>query len=59
MLKLEKEGLITINRYNEASESRRLLYKKIIQNEIENKELKETPNHPYAEFLHEHFPDLI
>jgi NitT/TauT family transport system substrate-binding protein len=58
-LKLEKEGLITINRYNEASESRRLLYKKIIQNEIENKELKETPNHPYAEFLHEHFPDLI
>ena len=59
MLKLEKEGLITINRYNEASESRKLLYKKIIQNEIENKELKENLNHPYAEFLHEHFPDLI
>lgn len=59
LLKLEKEGLIKINWFHDAKEERKLLYKKIIQKEIESKELKQDLTHPYTEFLQEHFPDLF
>ena len=59
ILKLEKQGKIIINRYENMTEEEREKWRKIVIKDIEMKELKNYPDESYTQFLHENFPDLI
>ena len=59
ILKLEKQGQIVINRYENMTETEREKWRSIVIKDIEMKELKDDKDSSYAQFLHENFPDLI
>ena len=59
LLRQEKLGNLVINRHENMSEEEKAKYRKIVENDIQVKELKKYLDCDYAKFLHEHFPELI